>query len=450
MTCAPDNKEQSLRGLYVRVYREPVLDGPSAIYHDSCFSPHLSIYPGNPTHRPRRFEAACLVGEPFEYVYATRPCGTVGLYNLSASTQVSMSVTSVDLQNTLSNILRRLDELDRKIDIMNRNFDLLLIQSNADNGMGGQNPFDASNVGWNDPSFGEMCGRPAGGTLHPMGTPPHTPGIVPGHMDTLWRGDPSYFEESNSLGITGGTHQLQSDLVPLPGMSNDISTLPHMMAPASTVDVPYNWIDQVLPQTFSAPIPLPPVTPGDDIADYGAHVDGGFDGYHSNYTGYDHADDQFIQPAAVNPAREPESSVGLAVAVPDSEQGDTQESCSPVTLNPKHDNGKRAEREDQKARCVKKICDLKKIECTGDRLTDLQNIIEGLGWNIPQSGLSTRGRRWKENACKSCYEELRKHVGPWTERIIELSVLENVLAMVRRGGAEPPEGSGSGRIVFSL
>jgi hypothetical protein len=81
----------------------------------------------------------------------------------------------------------------------------------------------------------------------------------------------------------------------------------------------------VLPQTFSAPIPLPPVTPGDDIADYGAHVDGGFDGYRSNYTGYDHADDQFIQPAAVNPAREPESSVGLAVAVPDSENGDTQE-----------------------------------------------------------------------------------------------------------------------------
>jgi hypothetical protein len=70
-----------------------------------------------------------------------------------------MSVASVDIQNTLNDIIRRVDELDRKIDIMNRNFGLLFIQSNADNGLGGQNPFDAGNVGCNDPSFGEMYGR---------------------------------------------------------------------------------------------------------------------------------------------------------------------------------------------------------------------------------------------------------------------------------------------------
>ena len=75
------------------------------------------------------------------------------------SQHVSMSINSIDLQNTLSNILLRLDELDRKIDNMNRNLDLLLTQSNPNNVLGGYNPLATGHISWNDPSFGGMNGR---------------------------------------------------------------------------------------------------------------------------------------------------------------------------------------------------------------------------------------------------------------------------------------------------
>ena len=71
-------------------------------------------------------------------------------------------------------------------------------------------------------------------------------------------------------------------------------------------------------------------------------------------------------------------------------------------------------------------------------------------------------------ACSVCSGELKKKVGPWGGRLVEVKVLRNdlcslpsfrdvqradypvVLAWVQRGGEDPPAEQGPSQVVFSL
>lgn len=186
----------------------------------------------------------------------------------------------------------------------------------------------------------------------------------------------------------------------------------------------------------------PPSTLNNEIRSARAY--GNEDNMYESFPGGGHNNHQSTSQWTGGPAQEAGSSAGLVIAKPDSIKNDTpSESSIPV-----FQNSKRAERDEQKSHYMKQICEGLGIAWTGNKLADLQAIIRGFGWMVPQSGY-TAGREWgRDKACTACFEELRKHVGPHGKRIVETKVLKNVLAKVR--GEKPRAGLGPGQTVFAL
>lgn len=121
-----------------------------------------------------------------------------------------------------------------------------------------------------------------------------------------------------------------------------------------------------------------------------------------------------------------------------------QQASTPAASNPRAKQT-RAERELEKSRHLEQICKELHINWTGDRLSALQTskaaplkrevadpfltsvivVIQRLGRTVPPNGFATGGKRGKDVACSACYEELRRCVGPWGHRLVELGVLKN-------------------------
>lgn len=301
-----------------------------------------------------------------------------------------------DIDRRIDNVDRRIDIVDRKMNDINGKLDLLLELANANHARGGSDNPAPKNRELNNPTPETMF---RGSEVAPGPTGAE---LAQGYnnLDT-WQGNAWNLEE---------LHSADACLQVVPNDPSVPSN--HQQAPlVFPYDLGFPQVDQVELSSMQRTPPASMV---------------------------------FIDGIWRDP---PPAPVQAPIVKFKDETWDNSHQLEPKTPIASGSKGKfnRGEARGQKTGRIKQICERLKISSAGDNLLDLRAIITALKGKIPEGNYSVK----RENAIADCIDQLKRRFGPWTERTVELKVLENVLASVN--GEPVPHGKLEyNQIAFSL